>query len=142
MPWDGTELWVGKLNEDGSIGKAARVAGGINESIFQPEWSPDGTLYFVSDRSGWWNIYRWQDDRVEPVCPTDAEFGQPQWVFASALYGFASEKQIVCKLHEEGRVHFTLDTLTKNTNDIEVPFTAISQVHAAGDRVVLSAPFD
>ena len=137
MPWDGTELWVGKLNEDGSIGKAVRVAGGVNESIFQPEWSPDGTLYFVSDRSGWWNIYRWQDDRVEPVCPTEAEFGQPQWVFASALYGFASEKQIVCSYTKRGHDYLaTLDTATRALDDIELPFTAISQVRVAGDRVV------
>ena len=137
MPWDGTELWVGKLTGDGSIGEAVRVAGSINESIFQPEWSPDGTLYFVSDRSGWWNIYRWRDDKVEPLCPMDAEFGQPQWVFASALYGFASERRIVCSYTKKGRDYLaTLDTLTRALDDIELPFTAISQVHAAGDRVV------
>ena len=137
MPWDGTELWVGKLNEDGSIDEAVRVAGGVNESIFQPEWSPDGTLYFVSDRSGWWNIYRWRDEKVEPLCPMDAEFGQPQWVFASALYGFASERRIVCSYTKNGRDYLaTLDTLTRALDDIELPFTAISQVHAAGDRVV------
>ena len=137
MPWDGAELWVGKLNEHESINEAVRVAGGVNESIFQPEWSPDGTLYFVSDRSGWWNIYRWRDGKVEPLCPLDAEFGQPQWVFASALYGFASERRIVCSYTKKGRDSLaTLDTLTRALNDIELPFTAISQVHAAGDRVV------
>ena len=137
MPWDGAELWVGKLNEHESINEAVRVAGGVNESIFQPEWSPDGTLYFVSDRSGWWNIYRWRDGKVEPLCPLDAEFGQPQWVFASALYGFASERRIVCSYTKKGRDSLaTLDTLTRALNDIELPFSAISQVHAAGDRVV------
>jgi dipeptidyl aminopeptidase/acylaminoacyl peptidase len=137
MPWDGTDLWVGKLNEDGSIDEAVKVAGGINESIFQPEWSPEGTLYFVSDRSGWWNIYRWRDDQVEPLCPIDAEFGQPQWVFASALYGFASERRVVCSYTKNGRDYLaTLDTVTRTLNDIELPFTAISQVRVAGDRVV------
>jgi dipeptidyl aminopeptidase/acylaminoacyl peptidase len=137
MPWDGTELWVGKLTEHGSIDEAVRVAGSINESIFQPEWSPGGTLYFVSDRSGWWNIYRWRDGKVEPLCPVDAEFGQPQWVFASALYGFASERRIVCSYTKKGRDSLaTLNTLTRALDDIELPFTAISQVHAAGDRVV------
>jgi len=137
MPWDGTELWAGKLTGDGSIDEAVRVAGGINESIFQPEWSPDGTLYFVSDRTGWWNIYRWRDEKIEPLCPMDAEFGQPQWVFSSALYGFASERRIVCSYTKNGRDYLaTLDTLTRAFNDIELPFTAISQVRAAGDRVV------
>jgi dipeptidyl aminopeptidase/acylaminoacyl peptidase len=137
MPWDGTELWVGKLTGDGSIAEAVRVAGSINESIFQPEWSPEGTLNVVSDRSGWWNIYRWRDEKVEPLCPMDAEFGQPQLVFASADYGLASERRIVCSYTKNGSDHLaTLDTRTRKLNDIELPFTAISQVHAAGDRVV------
>src|SRR5262245_4314018 len=137
MPWDGTELWLGKLTGDGSIDEAVRIAGGMNESIFQPEWSPDGTLYFVSDRSRWWNIYRWRDDKVDPLCPIDAEFGQPQWVFASSLYGFASERMIVCSYTRYGRDHLaTLDTTTQALDDIELPFTAISQVRVAGDRVV------
>ena len=137
MPWDGTELWVGKLNQDGSMGEATRVAGGGNESIFQPEWSPDGTLYFVSDRTGWWNIYRWRDEKVEALCPMDAEFGQPQWVFASSLYGFVSERRIVCSYTKNGRDYLaTLDTRDRELDDIELPFTAISQVRAAGDRAV------
>jgi dipeptidyl aminopeptidase/acylaminoacyl peptidase len=137
MPWDGTELWTSKLTGDGSIDAAIRVAGGVNESIFQPEWSPDGTLYFVSDRTGWWNIYRWRDEKVELLYPMDAEFGQPQWVFASALYGFASERRIVCSYTKSGRDYLaTLDTLTRTLNDIELPFTSISQVRAAGDRAV------
>jgi dipeptidyl aminopeptidase/acylaminoacyl peptidase len=139
MPWDGTELWVGNLNEDGSIGESTRVAGGVNESIAQPEWSAsaDGTLYFVSDCTGWWNIYRWRDDTTEALYPMDAEFGQPQWVFGNSLYSFASEKQIVCSYTMHGRDCLaTLDTTSKALDDIELPFTAISQVRAAGDCVV------
>ena len=137
MPWDGTELWLGKLTVDGSIDEPVRVAGSMNESIFQPEWSPDGGLYFISDRSGWWNIYRWRNKTVEPLCLKDAEFGQPQWVFSSALYGFASEGRIICSYASNGRDHLaTLDTTTKALDDIECPFTAISQVRVAGDRVV------
>ena len=59
MPWVATEAWVGDILPDGTIGNPRRVAGGPDESVFQPEWSPDGDLYFVSDRgSGWWNLYR------------------------------------------------------------------------------------
>jgi dipeptidyl aminopeptidase/acylaminoacyl peptidase len=137
MPWDGTELWVGKLTGDGSIDEPIRVAGGPGESIFQPEWSPDGMLYFVSDRTGWWNIYRWRDEKIEPLYPVDAEFGQPQWVFASALYGFASERRLVCSYTKPGRDYLaTLDAATRVLDHIELPFTTISQVRAAGDRIV------
>ena len=46
------------IKADGSLGAKSEVAGSADESIFQPEWSPDGVLYFVSDRTGWWNLYR------------------------------------------------------------------------------------
>ena len=137
MPWDGTELWVGKLNEDGSMSETMRAAGGANESICQPEWSPDGTLYFISDRTCWWNLYSWRENKVEPLCPMEAEFGQPQWVFGTSLYGLASERRIVCSYAKNGRDYLgTLDTVTRALDMIELPFTTISQVQAAGDRVV------
>ncbi len=81
MPWDGTELWVGELRSDGSLGHLERVAGGVDESVLQPEWSPDGSLYFVSDRTGWWTLYHWFDGKIEPLCEMKADFGRPQWVF-------------------------------------------------------------
>jgi WD40-like Beta Propeller Repeat len=88
MPWDGTELWTGDLTPDGSIAGSRRVAGGPEESIFQPEWGPDGRLYFVSDRSGWWNLYRLGDGgEAVPLAPRAAEFGVPQWVFGLGARG-------------------------------------------------------
>lgn len=78
MPWDGTELWVGKLKADGSVEQMEKVAGGLDESIFQPQWSPDGTLYFISDKTGWWNLYRWRDRGVEALTNMTVEFGLPQ----------------------------------------------------------------
>jgi dipeptidyl aminopeptidase/acylaminoacyl peptidase len=137
MPWDGTELWVGKLSDDGVVSEKEKIAGGANESILQPEWLSDGVLYFISDRTGWWNLYRWGENQVEPLYPMDAEFGQPHWVFGGSLYGFSSEKQIICSYTETGRDYLaTLDTLTRELNDIKLSFTTISQVRVAGDRVV------
>jgi len=137
MPWDGTELWLGQLNGDGSVRERQRIAGAVNESICQPQWSPDGVLHFVSDRTGWWNLYRWRDNQVEALCPMEAEFGQPQWVFGGSLYGFASTKQIVCSYSKNGNDYLaTLDTETKTSREIELPYSAISQVRVAADRVV------
>jgi dipeptidyl aminopeptidase/acylaminoacyl peptidase len=137
MPWDGTELWVGKLSEDGVVIEKEKIAGGPNESIFQPEWSPDGVLHFVSDRTGWWNLDRWRENQVEPLGRMDAEFGQPQWVFGISLYGFASESRIVCSYTTNGRDYVaTLDTGTRALDTIDLPFTTISQVQVADDRVV------
>jgi dipeptidyl aminopeptidase/acylaminoacyl peptidase len=137
MPWDGTELWLGQLNGDGSVGERQCIAGGANESICQPQWSPDGTLYFISDRNGWWNLHRWNENQIEALCPMEAEFGQPQWVFGGSLYGFASERQIICSYSKNGIDHLaTLDVATKILRDIELPYTAISQVRVAGGRVL------
>jgi dipeptidyl aminopeptidase/acylaminoacyl peptidase len=137
MPWDGTELWVGELNADGSMSKQRRVAGGVDESVCQPEWSPDGVLHFVSDRTGWWNLYRWRQNQVEPLCPMDAEFGEPQWVFGGSLYGFESPNRIVCSYTQNGYSQLALlDTATGALNRINLPYTAISQVRVGDGRVV------
>ena len=137
MPWDGTELWLGKLNDQGTIIEKNKIAGGGAESIHQPDWSPDGVLHFVSDRTGWWNLYRRRDGRAEALCPMDAEFGQPQWVFGGSLYGFASENEIACSYGKNGVDYLALlDTQTKTLRNIDVPFTAISQLRIAGKRVV------
>lgn len=137
MPWDGTELWLGKLTADGSIVEKQKIAGDEHESICQPEWSPAGDLYFVSDRTGWWNLYRRRQTEIEALCPMQAEFGQPHWVFGTSLYGFALGKSIVCSYAEDGRDYLaTLDIETKALKPSATPFTAISQIHCAGDRVI------
>jgi dipeptidyl aminopeptidase/acylaminoacyl peptidase len=129
MPWDGCELWVGMLRADGTIGRRQLVAGGRSESIFQPEWSPDGTLYFTSDRTNWWNLYRWRDGRIEPVHDQAAEFGVPQWAFGLSTYAFISAKQIACAYNERGEWHLgLLDTASGKLEPLALPYTAISGV--------------
>jgi dipeptidyl aminopeptidase/acylaminoacyl peptidase len=141
MPWDGTELWLGDLDDEGSIKNGRRVAGGRDESIFQPEWSPDGRLHFVSDRSGWWNLYRADSNggSVEPLGEREAEFGQPQWGFGMATYAFVSAEKIVCAYTERGLSRLAeIDAASKNVREIETPYTDISYVRAspATGRVV------
>lgn len=145
MPWDGTELWVGQLSADGLLLSTHRVAGGVNESIFQPEWSPDGILYFVSDKSGWWNLYRWQppvteetgeDGEVEPVLEMAAEFGLPQWVFRMSTYAFESPERIICTYTQKGIWHLaSLDTRTGKLKLIETPYSEIASPQVASGRV-------
>ena len=142
MPWDGTELWVGQLTDDGSLGRCQRVAGGAGESIFQPQWSPDGVLHFVSDRSGWWNLYRWRDGQVEPLCEMEAEFGKPQWVLGMASFAFESVSRIVCTYTRQGFWHMaSLDRETRKLEPIETPYSEMSRgyVRASSGRVVFSA---
>jgi dipeptidyl aminopeptidase/acylaminoacyl peptidase len=138
LPWDGTELWVCELNADGTLGARRKVAGGPDESIFQPEWSPSGELFFTSDRSNWWNLYRLDGDgSVEAMCERDAEFGVPQWLFAMTTYSFATEARIICAFHERGRWNLaSLDTETKKLEPIETSYTDISYLRATKNRIV------
>ena len=138
MPWDGTELWVGEFAEDGAIVRERRVAGGVDESIFQPEWSPDGVLYFVSDRSGWWNLYRETVERsVEPLYEMQAEFGLPQWGFGMSTYAFESAERIVCVYIEKGSSGLaSLSTRSNSFEKIETPYRDITYLCAAKGRAV------
>jgi dipeptidyl aminopeptidase/acylaminoacyl peptidase len=140
MPWDGTELWVGEVNPDGSLGRKHQIAGGADESIFQPDWSPDGSLYFVSDRTGWWNLYRWRDDRIESMCEMPAEFGLPQWLFRFSTYAFESSDRIICTLNRDGKWRLgMLDTRTRRLDPIDTPFTDIRYVQASPGKAVFWA---
>lgn len=111
MPWDGTELHVATLDAGGAPGRPVRVAGGSDESVFQPRWSPDGTLFFVSDRTGWWNLYRQRNGAIENVQPKEADFGKPQWTFGTTTYGFQSAERLVVTWAEKGRWRMGLLTL-------------------------------
>lgn len=140
MPWDGCELWAGQLLPDGTLGASWLVAGGPEESVFQPEWSPDGVLYFVSERSGWWNLYRSEGGRAEALCPMEAEFGTPQWVFGISLYAFESPQRIVCTYRRQGvSCLATIDTRTGALEPIENPYTDIRHLCCAPGRVLLRA---
>jgi dipeptidyl aminopeptidase/acylaminoacyl peptidase len=127
MPWDGTELWLGELDARGAIATARLVAGGPRESIFQPQFSSDGVLHFVSDRSGWWNLYRREGSEPVSLARLDAEFGQPQWLFGMSTYGFAADGTIVCTYSKNGT-----DRLARLGHDglqpIEVPFNRIGSL--------------
>jgi dipeptidyl aminopeptidase/acylaminoacyl peptidase len=136
MPWDGTELWVSEVNSEGLLGEKKLIAGGLEESIFQPQWSPDGVLYFISDRSNWWNLYRYTG-KIEPLYPMVAEFGLPLWVFSMSTYGFSSAEKIICTYSKNGNWYLaSLDTQTQKLQDIDTPYTAIDGLTISGNQVL------
>ncbi|MCE2457624.1 MAG: S9 family peptidase [Dehalococcoidia bacterium] len=128
MPWDTTELWVASVQGDGTLGDLVKIAGEEGESVFQPEWSPDGTLYFVSDRTGWWNLYRCRSGHIEAMAPMQAEFGAPAWALGTRTYAFESADRIVCKYVENGFWKLaTIDTRTTQFTPVESPYTEMSR---------------
>ncbi len=141
MPWDGSELWTGKLDDAQTLTNKRLVAGGKNESIFQPEWSRDGQLYFVSDRTGWWNLYRLTDAReVEPICEMQAEFGMPQWGFGMSSYAFITADTIICTFIERGISRLGLiDTKSKKFGPFDCRYSDIRFLKAAAGQAVMRA---
>ncbi|HEX9069989.1 MAG TPA: prolyl oligopeptidase family serine peptidase [Ktedonobacterales bacterium] len=140
MPWDGCELWVATLDEAGAVTARALIAGGKDESIFQPEWSPDGALYFTSDRTGWWNLYRWRAGVVTPLHPAEAEFGKPGWSFGMSAYAFAGPDRILCAWQAKGHARLgLLDTRTGALQALYLPWTVFFQVQAADECAVFMA---
>jgi dipeptidyl aminopeptidase/acylaminoacyl peptidase len=142
MPWDGTELRLATLGGGGLAGDPVTVAGGPEESVFQPDWSPDGVLHLVSDRTGWWNLYRVEPEgELEARCPAEEEFGHPQWVFGMATYAFLAGGRIAC-IHGRGPMQ-RLGILGPDgaLTDLELPFTSFYPPHlrAAGDRLACIA---
>ncbi|HIK21458.1 MAG TPA: S9 family peptidase [Synechococcus sp. M44_DOE_062] len=140
MPWDGTELWRAEVAADGTLGEPQKIAGGPAESIFQPQWSPEGDLYFVSDRSGWWNLYRWDPQGPVPLCPMEAEFGEPQWVFGLSTYGFTGDGRILACYRQGGLCHLAyLDPHCGQLQRIPLPYTEIHSLRVSGEKAAFLA---
>ncbi len=157
MPWDGTELVVSELRWS-SIGPGlqhpAVVAGaptlagaapgtGSGESVSQPAWALDGSLWFISDRTGWWNLHRWVPDpsgfgdgTVAPMVQMDAEIGVPQWVFGQSRYAFLPDGRVVFAYGRDGLDHLAVRDAAGGVHDLDLPYTSVASVRAAGDAVV------
>ncbi|WP_394891588.1 S9 family peptidase [Mesorhizobium sp. AaZ16] len=144
MPWNGTTLYLAELDDTGAVaGEPEIIAGGPEESIFQPEWSPDGNaVIFVSDRSDWWNLYRFElsSQASRPIVPMAAEFGAPQWVFGMSTFAFAGPDRIVCTYSEAGLWRLgVVDLATNVLRTLETPFTQFASVRADREQVVVLA---
>lgn len=145
MPWDGTELRVGAFGSDGTISGFQRILGGPTESLFQPEWADDETLYVVSDRSGWWNLYRLAVPRgglaegataePEPLHPTEEEFGAPLWQLGMRTYGLLPDGRL---LTVHGERIGVLDPASGTLTDFDLPYPYFSaSLNVAGSAAAL-----
>jgi dipeptidyl aminopeptidase/acylaminoacyl peptidase len=142
MPWDGCELQVADLANDGSIGGVEHVAGvDGSESIWQPEWSAGGDLVFASDRSGWWNLERIRDGRRGPLYEGTAEFGYPAWSFGARSFAFLGDGRIVCAYETGGFTHFAvLDPETGKLDALDLGLDSLSgSLDAEGMQAVIVA---
>jgi dipeptidyl aminopeptidase/acylaminoacyl peptidase len=135
MPWDGTALFVAPVRAGELAGAPRAAAGGREESIFQPSFSPAGRLTFVSDRSGWWNLYQERESGVMALCSREAEFGLPQWVFGRSTYGFVEEEAILCIYQENGTDRLArLELGRERLVDLPIPLTSFDGLDVTGSR--------
>lgn len=156
MPWDGTELCIAPVYDEQSdegaieLGTTRVVAGGREESISQPEWTPDGSLLFLSDRSDWWNLQRVDAAAVEvlladgttpvasPIAPVDAEIGVPHWVFDTSRYAMLTDGRILVAWFKGGIDHLgVIPAYGGAMVPLESPFTSVSSVRAFGHGAVV-----
>ncbi len=135
MPWDDTVLTVRDL----ATGADIVVAGGPGESVVEPRWRPDGVLLFLSDRTGWWNLYCWTPGAgIEPVITIDAEIGVPGWGLGSARYALLADGRIVFARWREGYDGLAVRGTDGAVTDLDLPFSAVAALRAAGpDHVVV-----
>jgi dipeptidyl aminopeptidase/acylaminoacyl peptidase len=137
MPWDGTELSVAEFDPERGLAEARVVAGGREESIAQPEWSSEGELHFVSDRSGWWNLYRAEaDGDATPLAPLDAEFALPAWNFGYSRYAFLSGGRIACAFEQGGESHLGLLEPGHPLRDLGLAIDA-RYLRSDGERILM-----
>jgi len=144
MPWDGTRLVVVELN-DGAPGAVHTVAGAPGESVLEPQWDADGSLYFLSDRTGWWNLYRWRDGAVQPVATMDAEIGGPLWQLGQQSYALTGDGRALLRVSRA-----TVDALelldlhSGALTPLALPFVAFGALGLldAGTAYALAAPRD
>ncbi len=135
MPWDITELWIGKFNNK-TLEAKKLIAGGEGISVMSPKWSPEGHLYYISDLSGWWNIYRLINGTSENIYPIDAEFGSPLWVLGSSSFAFHGN-EVIASYRKDGVGHLiTINPETKAAKALPTNGTSFGQVHANNDFVV------
>jgi dipeptidyl aminopeptidase/acylaminoacyl peptidase len=135
MPWDAATLKVQDL-----MG-AVTVAGGVDdapEGICQPQWAPDGSLWFCSDRDDWWSLYRWTaEDGVQRMFDRPGDVGAPKWTFGPRRYAFLGDGRVVLAVLHEGRDTVCLLEADGSVHELDLGVTTVADLAASGDTVVL-----
>jgi dipeptidyl aminopeptidase/acylaminoacyl peptidase len=132
MPWDGTDLWLASIR-GATIESVRHIAGGDSESIFQPEWEPEGAVLFVSDRTGWWNLYRSKGEQIVAITSEELEFGVPMWNLGVKTYTRLNNTTILGCYKKQGIQGIAIiNTSNGEIEHLDIPYTYIVPSIAAG----------
>jgi len=139
MPWDACELWLAELDEAGGVQNPHCIAGGSEESIFQPQFAPDGCLHFISDRDGYWNIYKYADGKIHAVTYDPMDYAFAQWLFGMSSYSFMANGRLFATRLCQGRSELVRIGVGGKIEMLADNLTQIEHLHAHGNRLVLLA---
>ncbi|MGH8278023.1 MAG: S9 family peptidase [Gammaproteobacteria bacterium] len=139
MPWQGCELWLAELDERGVLQAPRRIAGGAQESIFQPQFAPDGVLHFVSDSNGYWNIYRHVSGSNPAVTQVRMDHGFAQWNFGMSSYGFLADGTLLATRMHDGVSELLAVRTSGASESVNTGMSQIEHLHAAGNLCTLLA---
>ncbi len=139
MPWDGCELWLAELDGDGVPTHARCIAGGAEESIFQPQFSPDGTLHFISDHNGFWNIHKYANGKIRAVTDDAMDYGFAQWNLGMSSYGFRAGGVILATRFNRGESELVQIGIGGQLKLLPAGFTQIEHLHVAKREFALLA---
>ncbi|CAK0782907.1 hypothetical protein CVIRNUC_006102 [Coccomyxa viridis] len=145
MPWDDTELWVADVSADGSLSGQKKVAGGNDESVMDPLWTPSGELIFISDRSGFWNLYSERDGQPKALLPMQAEFGGPAWSFGARPYQILPDGRLLLVYSDPKKAGSTLAILDgARLQELSTPYTSFGSLSlgTAGGKLILATVGD
>ncbi|MEM7280166.1 MAG: prolyl oligopeptidase family serine peptidase [Pseudomonadota bacterium] len=137
MPWDSSEVWTASISPDG-LNTPSRIAGGAGVSIFQPEWSQENQLFFASDATGWWSIYRFADGQTKLVlADTNSEFGLPQWTLGMRVFGLLSNTKLMAACAHQGRWRVHIKDLNDGTKqEVSLPYDSLFHLTAKHNKAV------
>jgi dipeptidyl aminopeptidase/acylaminoacyl peptidase len=128
LPWDATTLYVANLTSRGLTDITA-LSKGSKESVMEPRWDADGTLYFVSDRSNWWNLYRYEANRITTAATLEADIASPLWTLGQSNYALTGDGRAIVRYTACARDGLgVLDLASRKLVPLDLPFVGLSNV--------------
>ncbi len=135
MPWDKTTLWLADIASDGSLRNVRKVAD--DAAIQQPQWASDGSLHYLSDAGGWWNIHVFDGGQSRPLHGTEADFADPAWVFNRSSYAILDDVIVAVMTKDASDRLVRIDRASGKVEEIETSYVRIGYVRPFGPEGVV-----
>lgn len=139
MPWDGTELHEAQLSPSLTVTSERAVCGGLQESVVQPRYGVNGMLYYISDRTGWWNLYADAPGGSIALAARSAEFADVAWHFGASSYQPCDDGSIIITWAEHGSSHLGVIAVDGELTEVPLDWTVIGVIKSKNGVVLAIA---